>query len=55
MKLIDNTEILSKKNTVSTNTNFVNAISLKVQEIDGLKENMATLINGTVTGKIKVN
>jgi restriction endonuclease S subunit len=33
---------------------IVNAISLKEQEIEKLKEYKATLINSAVTGKIKV-
>jgi type I restriction enzyme S subunit len=33
---------------------IINAISLKEQEIEKLKEYKATLINSVVTGKIKV-
>ena len=35
-------------------TKIATAISLKEQEIEGLKEYKATLINGAVTGKVKV-
>ena len=45
-------EIVCEVNNISIK--FANAISLKEQEIEKLKEYKATLINSAVTGKIKV-
>jgi len=46
-------EIVCEVNNISIK--FANAISLKEQEIEKLKEYKATLINSAVTGKIKVS
>ena len=50
--LIEQKEILAKYRI--DDDKFATAISLKVQEIEKLKEYKATLINSAVTGKIKV-
>jgi type I restriction enzyme, S subunit len=51
--LIEQKEILEKFKI--DNEKITNAISLKQQEIEKLKEYKATLINSAVTGKIKIN